>query len=186
VERSGSIVELEATLGSTNPVTEEAIGFLGVRPTLEDVSLSPIKAAGLAGETFWMLVTESVKAIGRLVHPASLADLGGALFGDTEVADEIRPVSPIGLVQIGSQAETVGIENLVFVLASVNVILGLFNVIPLYPLDGGHFAVALYERITRREADVRRLAPVAAAVIALMLFLGVVAIILDLSNPISL
>ena len=51
---------------------------------------------------------------------------------------------------------------------------------------GGHFAVAAYERITRREADVRKLAPIAAAVMALALFLFSVALLLDIVNPISL
>jgi membrane-associated protease RseP (regulator of RpoE activity) len=58
--------------------------------------------------------------------------------------------------------------------------------LPLYPLDGGHFAVALFEKVSGREVNVRRLVPIAAAVIVLMLFLGVVAIVLDLTNPISL
>ncbi len=79
-----------------------------------------------------------------------------------------------------------GIGNVIFILASVNIILGIFNGLPLYPLDGGHFAVAVWEKLTGREVNIRRLIPVAAAVIALMLFLGVVAIVLDVSNPISL
>ncbi|MFV1963281.1 MAG: site-2 protease family protein, partial [Acidimicrobiia bacterium] len=64
--------------------------------------------------------------------------------------------------------------------------LATINLLPLFPLDGGHFAVALYEKLTGRQADIRRLAPVAAAVIGLFLFLGFVAIILDVTNPIRL
>ena len=115
-----------------------------------------------------------------------MVELGGALFGDTDVPDDIRPVSPIGLVRIGSEAQTIGFDNIVFILASVNIILGIFNGLPLYPLDGGHFAVALFEKLSGREANVRGLIPIAVAVITLMLFLGVVAIVLDLTNPISL
>ena len=185
VVRDGRTERLVATLGALDR-DGGTQGFLGVRPELVTESIGPFRAAGIAGDEFWFLTEQSVRAIGRLVNPASLVELGGALFGNTDVADEIRPVSPIGLVQIGSQAQQVGIANLFFILASVNIILGLFNTIPLYPLDGGHFAVALYERITRREADVRRLAPVAAAVIALMVFLGVVAIVLDIVNPLAL
>lgn len=186
VERGSSVVPLTATLASANPNNSEPVGFLGVGPVQREISIGPFEAAGWAGQTFWTLTDESIRALGRLVQPSSLLDLGGALFGDTEVGDDIRPVSPIGLVQIGSQAGDVGVGNLLFILASVNIILGLFNTIPLYPLDGGHFAVALYEKVTKREADVRRLAPIAAAVIALMVFLGVVAIVLDLTNPLAL
>lgn len=186
VLRDGVPLILTADLGEIDRGNGEIVGFLGIRPMLDHRSIGPFTAAGLAGRQFAFLAEQSVRSIGRLVSPSSLAELGGALFGQTEIRDEIRPVSPIGLVQLGAQAEQVGLENLFFILASVNVILGLFNIVPLYPLDGGHFAVALYERITRREADVRRLAPIAAAVIALMLFLGVVAIVLDIANPIAL
>ena len=58
--------------------------------------------------------------------------------------------------------------------------------IPIYPLDGGHFSVALYERIRGREADVRKLAPVAAAVVIFMVLLGALAIYLDIANPLDL
>ncbi len=186
VLRDGRPVTLEATLGEVDRGEGEVVGFLGVRPEVVTESIGPVTAARVAAEEFGFLVKQSVLSIGRLVSPSSLAELSRALVGDTEVPDQIRPVSPIGLVQLGSQAEQVGVGNLIFILASVNIILGLFNSIPLYPLDGGHFAVALYERITGSEVDVKRLAPIAAAVIVLMVFLGLVAIVLDVSNPISL
>ena len=46
--------------------------------------------------------------------------------------------------------------------------------------------MALYEKISGREANIRRLIPVAVAVIGLFAFLGFVAIILDIANPIRL
>jgi len=186
IQRNGVIETLTAELAPTNPISGEEVGFLGVSPGITEISIGPFEAAGSAGRLFIDLVRESLAAIGRLVRPSSLIDLGGTLFGDTEVADDIRPVSPIGLAQIGTQVDRVGVEGLVFILASVNIILGIFNSVPLYPLDGGHFAVALYEKVTKREADVRKLVPIAAAVIALMVFLGAVAIILDLTDPLAL
>ena len=78
------------------------------------------------------------------------------------------------------------VETALLWLAFVNVFVGILNVVPLYPLDGGHFAVALYEKVTGRQANIRKLAPVAAAVIGLFVFLGFVAIILDIVDPISL
>jgi membrane-associated protease RseP (regulator of RpoE activity) len=93
-------------------------------------------------------------------------------------------VSPIGIVSIGTQADNVA--GFVGILAFVNVILATINLLPLFPLDGGHFAVALYEKISGRQANIRKLMPVAAAVIGTLFFLGFVAIILDIVNPISL
>ncbi len=76
--------------------------------------------------------------------------------------------------------------NFLFILALVNVILGTLNALPLYPLDGGHFAVALYERITGRQVDIRRLVPLAVMVIGALTLVGVMALLLDILNPIEL
>ena len=186
VIRDGAAVPLDVTLSTIERQSGETVGFFGVSPELAFESVGPIEAVGLAARTEWEITSLSFTALGRLIHPSSLVDLAGVLVGDTDVAEETRPVSPIGLVQIGTQAEAVGFDNVVFILASVNIILGIFNGLPLYPLDGGHFAVALWEKVTGREVNVRRLVPVAAAVITLMLFLGVIAIVLDVVNPISL
>ena len=76
-----------------------------------------------------------------------------------------------------------GADNLLFLLAALNIVLAALNALPLYPLDGGHFAVAVYERVVGREADIRRLVPVAATVIALFVFLGLAAVTLDIVRP---
>ncbi len=184
--REGERRATSATLGSYHPVTGEAVGFLGVSPGSRRVPVSPVRAAGLATRAEWSIFTGTLEAIGRILRPESLIELGGALAGRSDVADEIRPVSPIGLVQIGTQATRVGIGNMVFLLAVVNVTLAIFNSLPLYPLDGGHFAVAVYEKLTGRRVDARRLIPVAVAVVMLMVFLGLVAVVLDIVNPLTL
>ncbi len=93
-------------------------------------------------------------------------------------------MSPIGIVGVGAQIEDVA--RFIQIMAVVNIFLATLNMLPLFPLDGGHFAVALYEKVTGRPANIRRLAPVAAAVIAILIFLGFVAIVLDLTNPINI
>ena len=184
--RAGQLRSMTTTLGSYHPVTGEPAGFLGVSPGARRVEVGPITSARLAVQTEWSIFTGTIEAVGRILKPASLVELGGALAGRSDVSDDIRPVSPIGLVQIGSQVARVGIGNLVFLLAVVNVTLAIFNSIPLYPLDGGHFAVALYEKLTGRAVDVRRLIPIAITVVVLMVFLGLVAIVLDIVNPLTL
>jgi membrane-associated protease RseP (regulator of RpoE activity) len=90
------------------------------------------------------------------------------------------------LIRIGAETEQLGIAFTLQLVALINVFVGLFNVIPVYPLDGGHFSVALYEKIRGRPADVRKLIPVAAAVVLFMVLLGVLAIYLDITNPFTL
>lgn len=186
VVRDGRPLTLAATLGSYHPVTGEAAGFLGVSPGSRRVQIGPLAAVRLAAVAEWDIGVGTLQAIGRILRPESLLELGGVLVGRDQVPDDIRPVSPIGMVQIGAQAARVGVGNIVFLLAVVNVTLAIFNSLPLYPLDGGHFAVALYEKLTGRRVDVRRLVPVAAVVVMLMLLLGLAAVVLDIVNPLTL
>jgi membrane-associated protease RseP (regulator of RpoE activity) len=105
-----------------------------------------------------------------------------AAFGnDTTVLNEARPVSVIGLARVAT-----GFEFALFLLAYVNVFVGVLNVIPLYPLDGGHFAVALYEKIRGRAADVRKLLPIAAAVFIFIMAIGVLGIYFDIVDPLPI
>ncbi len=64
------------------------------------------------------------------------------------------------------------------------------NLVPLLPFDGGHIAVATYERLRsrrgrRHHADVGKLMPLTAAVVAVMVVLGVTSIYLDIVKPLS-
>jgi membrane-associated protease RseP (regulator of RpoE activity) len=79
----------------------------------------------------------------------------------------------------------------IMLFGAINVFVGMFNMVPMLPLDGGHVLVATYERIrsTRKRryiADVRKLMPAAYAVMFLMLMLGISSLYLDLRAPISL
>ena len=82
-------------------------------------------------------------------------------------------------------------------LAGVNLVLFLFNLLPIYPLDGGHVAGALYEKARSTVArlrgrpdpgpfDIARLMPVAYAVAGLFLALSALLFVADIVNPITL
>ncbi len=75
-------------------------------------------------------------------------------------------------------------------LASVNVFVGVFNMLPLLPFDGGHAAIAIYERFRSRRgrvyrADVGKMIPVATTVVALLATLLVAGLYLDITSPIG-
>ena len=186
IARDGRAMLVTVRLADHHPRTGDAVGFLGVGPTRVRVPVGVFTAVGIAGRLEWSMGVATVEAIARILTPASLMELGGALFGNPDVPNDIRPVSPIGLVHLGAQAREYGIGSFVMVLAATNIALAIFNSLPLYPLDGGHFAVALYEKLTRRTVNVRRLIPVAVTVVILLAYLGLVAIVLDIVNPIQL
>ena len=73
---------------------------------------------------------------------------------------------------------------------TVNVFVGLLNMLPMLPLDGGYVAVATYERIRSRRgrvyhADVNKLAPAVYAFMSLLLVLFACTVYLDIVHPIA-
>ena len=181
--RDGRQKTLTGTLASVDTGGSEPSGYLGVAPLIERVEVGFFGAAGVAGREVIDITGEAYKTLWNVFKPSSLAQLVRGVFGEP-VPDEIRPVSLVGIAQVGSQADVIGVSSLIAFLAIFNIILGAFNVLPLLPLDGGHFAIAVYEKITHKEADIRKLIPVAATVILLMVFIGFVSILLDIVQPI--
>ncbi len=81
--------------------------------------------------------------------------------------------------------------------ATLNIFVGIFNLVPILPLDGGHIAVALYEggrnkiyRLRGKETpgpvDVEKLTPITIVVLALLIFLTLLLLFADIFNPINL
>jgi membrane-associated protease RseP (regulator of RpoE activity) len=181
IERDGATLVLDMEL--TENETVPGSGYVGFIPQRKNIEVGPIDSVGLAGQAVWGGIEDTFYSLYQIFRPSSLAQYFGVLGGDTDIPDEIRPVSPIGIVSLGSQAGST--TGFLTIMAYINVILATLNLLPLFPLDGGHFAVALYEKVTGRQADIRKLMPIAAAVMGTLFFLGFVAIILDIVDPIS-
>jgi membrane-associated protease RseP (regulator of RpoE activity) len=89
------------------------------------------------------------------------------------------------------------VSFVLLLIASLNIFVGAFNMLPLLPLDGGHIAVIVYERIRawlarlRRRpdpglADMSKLLPVSFSIFMVLMFFGVVLILADIVNPVGL
>ena len=104
----------------------------------------------------------------------------------SEGGDHVVGGSQVG----GTIGESSGLKGILTLLASVNMFVGVFNMFPLLPFDGGHAAIATYERIRSRKgvkykADIEKMVPVATAVVGLLVLLMVTGLYLDITQPLG-
>ncbi len=185
LERDGALVETTVVLGErTDPDSGEVIGFLGVAPDFAVESLGLGGSASVAGRQLFTAIPYTYSSFGQLLQLDTIATLIRGLGGE-EIPPEVRPSSVVGIVQLGAQAGDIGIANVIGIMALVNVFLGALNIVPLFPLDGGHFAVAIYEKVSGRRANMARLVPVAVTVVVIVGFIGILAMALDIFRPID-
>src|SRR6478752_4949369 len=182
---------------SATDKTLEPVGFLGFTPASEFGSGGPVYTL----EQMGTMTGTTVKALGTL--PVKVWGVAEAIAG-VKARDPLGPVSIVGGGRIAG--ETVSkqgfplVDKAVFLLmliAGFNFFIGMFNFLPLLPLDGGHIAGALWEAVRRAFArmrgrpdpgyvDVAKLLPIAYGVAAALLVMGVVLIVGDLVVPVHL
>jgi len=174
------VVDGAVVTDENGDVVYEEVGSFGAAPEIERDRLGVFGVMHAAYSGVWEATIQSVQGLWQLVigFPQLLMSVFG---GDEEVLDEVRPISPIGLARLAGPMETT-----LMMLALVNVFVGVLNFVPLYPLDGGHFAVALYEKIRGRAPDVTKLMPVAAVVIVFLISIGLMGVYLDIFKPLEL
>jgi len=164
------------------------VGYLGVAADdwgWERLELPGALWQGVAdiGTTAGRSVTGVVQALNPLNSLRHLTDDTGGI--------ENRPVTVVGISQISSDVGRFdGLKGILVLLASINVFVGVFNMFPLLPFDGGHAAIAVYERIRSRggrvyRADISKMVPVATTVIALLAVLMLTGLWLDITRPLG-
>jgi membrane-associated protease RseP (regulator of RpoE activity) len=173
--------------------TVSAIGVAVQSPDpIVDYSLAaaPGGAVWFTGES----VKQTFQALGRF--PQRIPKLIDAIGGQQR--DPNTPISVVGASRIGGQAVELG-APIIFLtlLGGLNVFIGVFNLFPLLPLDGGHVAIIWYERArswlaARRgrpdpgRVDYNKLMPVTYVVILAFGGLTLLTLAADIVNPIRL
>jgi membrane-associated protease RseP (regulator of RpoE activity) len=210
VLRHGQTHELEATLDSRPAREGESPGrkgFLGVSPQDEElptVHANPFEGIAQSGQLTAELMGRTVTGLTSFFtggvddFAADVADGGNqptvsassADPGATEAQDPQRVLSIFGIARLGVGIFGEGWFGFLMLMATVNISIGLLNMIPLLPLDGGHAAIATYERLRSRHgrrymADVSRLLPITYAVFMFLVLLGGSALYLDIVDPIG-
>ncbi len=164
-------------------------GFIGFE--VSSVVHSSLGASVLhAAGDWWHISAETLGAFGRLLTLHGIQSYFHLLSSPSAAAHpgphSVRFESPVGIVVLLHRAAGAGLAWVLYLLAAINLSLGIFNLVPLLPLDGGHVVIALYEGVRgflqRRpyHADVRKLLPVFYLAIALIAFLGISALFLDI------
>ncbi len=203
-------VMLGVVVDELAPAEDATTGFFGVSQDPATETLGVIGGTSRAVTEFASLTKDATTGLIRFFTPGTLSNFltdtvdGGtdlttetAVAEDREIAsraldirnpDEDRILSIYGAARAGASFD---LDGVIFFLAALNVFVGVFNMVPLPPLDGGHVAVAIYERIRsiggrRHEVDYARLLPLTYAVFAVLMVIGMFALVRDIIDPIDL
>jgi RIP metalloprotease RseP len=194
-------IELEIKLTPAARLVEgKEVGFLGVRNEIGKVKEGPISALSLSASTTYEIVKGSVKAL--LGLPSKIPTLfNEAFFGQERDGQGL--VGVVGVARVSGETASSGnltasekIATFILLVASLNVFVGIFNLLPILPLDGGHIAVAIYENLRNRiyrirgkeipgPVDVEKLTPITMVVLVLLVALTVLLLFADIFNPIN-
>jgi membrane-associated protease RseP (regulator of RpoE activity) len=203
VEREGTPITLNPTLIAQDRPSpddpskiEKNAGFLGVSP----LTVTERQNVGFVVATMWDTTARTAQALAQF--PERLGNVWDAAFSGAK-RDINSPASIVGAGRIGGEIAASAapldtkIISLIQLLALVNLAIGMFNLVPLLPLDGGHIAGALWEglkrayaRVRRRPApsyvDIAKALPLTYAVVAVLLVMSTLLIYADIVNPIRL
>ncbi len=199
IERDGAPRTLTLTPAQRDDGAGNMVPFIGISPAYELVRQSPAVAVA----TWWQFTGMTFEAVVSI--PQQIWDTTAGLFNPSDAGAPDRSV--VSLVGVGSLAGSIGSNgssdytiamravDMLMLLASLNIALFAFNMIPLPPLDGGHIAGALVEGARKGIAklagrpnpgpvDTAKLLPLAYLVMGLLLVMTVVLVWADIQNPI--
>ncbi len=159
---------------------------------------NPLQAVAWGADDVGNVTRLTLIGFGHVFSPGGLSSLFHQVT-NTQAANKAaanptrsnRILSVVETARLATQAEAKGAYYFVSILIALNIALGLLNMLPMLPLDGGHVLIAVYERIrTRRgrpyyHADVAKLMPVAYAFMALLLLVVGSAVFLDIAHPLA-
>jgi membrane-associated protease RseP (regulator of RpoE activity) len=189
LSRDGEVLTKQVTLGENPDVPGGTTGFLGISSGNEVVwnQGSIASAAGHSVSDLGSIMWQSVGGVVKVLNPVNIYNhISGA---DTDPSTQ--PTTVVGITRLSATiGDEAGLGAILITLAGVNVFIGLLNMFPLLPFDGGHAAIATYERLRSRpgrppyRADVGKMIPVTMAVMTLLAFLLLAGLYLDKVRPV--
>ena len=200
LERDGSEISVltSSRLTEIDGTSRYVLGIVNDVGLKRSGLLLSIKNSALVTQDF---LTESVKSLAKL--PEKVPALWGATVRGEE-RDANGLVGVVGVARVSGEA--VGSDKLtpmerlatfVLIVASLNIFVGIFNLLPILPLDGGHMAVAIADEIRAFFArlrgrprpapiDVTVLTPITMVVFVILACLTLLLLVADVINPVTL
>ncbi len=169
-------------------------GYLGIELTLQSVRTTWWRAIPQSFTQVGSMIGVAAHAMVHVFSPGQFASLfhqvASPAAANNRTNQLSRPESIVGVVRTAVQSTRSGPGTLLAILMAVNIFVGLLNMLPMLPLDGGYVAVATYERLRSRRgqryhADINRLAPVVYAFMTVLLVLFASTLYLDIVHPIA-
>ena len=190
IERGGQRRDVATTIGDHDP---EGIArpFLGIGSESDIESVGFLDSATSAVTEFGTESRQTMVALLHIFNPSELTDYfsnvatdPSKVSGSATTGGSPRFTSAIGVWGLATKASDIGWASALGLIVAVNVSVGIFNLLPLLPLDGGHAVIAIYERIRSRKrkryfADVAKLMPLAYATVFFLVILSLSAAYLD-------
>ncbi len=186
-ERDGKSISKTTTLtsGVDERGDETGKAQLGITQETQYERVAVLSALGKSATSLYRLTELSINGVMDRFSFSGIADYSKTVVeGDYE--SKSRPSSVVGIVDQGGQFVNQDIWSIFLLIAFINVFLALVNSLPILPLDGGHAAVAIYERIASKikkkevYADHRKLMPVISVFVGAMLLFMLSSLWLDI------
>jgi membrane-associated protease RseP (regulator of RpoE activity) len=182
--------------GTVNKPKIKTVSMIGITAKLppQTVTYGALRGVPETGVLYGQTLSGMAHAVAGL--PGKIPNLISALAGNQRSAD--TPISVVGATRLGGQtAEYDAWWAFLMLLAQLNLFIGVFNLVPLLPLDGGHIAIAWYEKVrswwaARRgkpdpgRVDYLKLMPITYAVVIVFGGLSLLTVAADIINPVTL
>jgi membrane-associated protease RseP (regulator of RpoE activity) len=194
VLRAGKTVTLHAKLAR---VSGRSGAYLGVAPTIVFQVASPVGAVTYAGSAFWQVLDGSADAVAAL--PGAFHDLFNKKRADS-AAGQVTSVYGAAVATGQAVAANAGwqykVSFVLLLIASLNIFVGVFNLFPLLPLDGGHIAIVIWERVRAWLArlrgrpdpglvDISKVLPICFSIFMIVMVFGLILVAADIVNPVN-